>query len=402
MNKELLEKYLSGQCNDAEKQIVESWYDNYTQNTSIMFDGDAEAMDQSAKRSLTAINAEIDAEHISINDEQLGEQSPIRPIKRLRRWSWVAAAAAVLIVGGIWITYKPAAPKDQIVVNDVLPGDNKAILHLSDGRSIDLTEVDKNIALEQAGIEIQKSNDGELLYVLKKESKSNETPSKVLYNTISTPRTGRYAVVLPDGSKVTLNAESKLTYPVPFDKAERKIELNGEAYFEVAKLSTSDEKGGQQRVPFVVYAGEQRIEVLGTSFNVNAYADEEKTVTSLVEGKVAVMLTSNPKQSITLTPGLSAISNSKELHSETAHLESVTAWKNNSFYFRDQHISKIMRQLSRWYDVDFVLEKDINIDELYFSGVVSNDKNLSQVLRLMERTGTVKFKIEGRRVIVMD
>jgi len=403
MNKELLEKYISGECNESEKQIVESWYEHYSVSSSSPYEGDDKSLEKSAIRSYTKINEQITSDQSLGNDFFDNSDKKVKHITMSRKWSWTIAAAVVLVVGFIWTTYRHSSSEDAITMNDVLPGKNKAILHLSDGRSIDLNDVDQNIELDEAGIEIKKNKTGELIYVLKNTNQnSTNAERKVIYNTISTPRSGRYAVILPDGSKVTLNAESKITYPVPFDLNERRIELLGEAFFEVAKMSIKNQNGTPQRVPFIIYAGDQRIQVLGTSFNINAYANEHKTVTTLIDGKVDVALKATPTRRSSLTPGFSAVSDAKGLSTELAHLESVVAWKNNFFYFNDQHISTIMRAISRWYDVDFVLEKDLNITDLYFSGSVSNDKSLSQVLRIMERTGTVKFIIEGRRVIVMN
>jgi ferric-dicitrate binding protein FerR (iron transport regulator) len=194
---------------------------------------------------------------------------------------------------------------------------------------------------------------------------------------------------LSDGTAVWLNAASKLTFPVTFKGKERRVKLSGEAYFEVAHNKNS---------PFLVETNNQTVKVLGTHFNINAYNDENYTKTTLIEGSVKVQSATNLKPA-TLLPGEQATLGNNTLVKNTVDTKEVLAWKNKMFRIYDQDLYSIMKQIGRWYNVD--VEYRGNLSDLRFGLYISKKRNIEQVLELMEVTKTVKFKIEGRKVIVI-
>jgi transmembrane sensor len=237
----------------------------------------------------------------------------------------------------------------------------------------------------QGQTQVSKKNDGLLAY----QSNSTAPVSQVLYNTISTPRGGQFEVALPDGTKVWLNAASSLRFPTAFTGKERDVELTGEAYFEVAK---------NKDLPFHVTSAGQVIEVLGTHFNINAYTDEKSIKTTLFEGSVRV---AKNLKSAMLKPGEQSIVSNDDANTiriaDDVDADEVLAWKNGKFYFNDADVETVMRQVSRWYDVDIEYKGKSSADR--FTGNFTRDLNLSKTLKLLEFTG-INFKIEGRKIIV--
>ncbi len=210
------------------------------------------------------------------------------------------------------------------------------------------------------------------------------------YNTITIPRGGQYQVILPDGTKVWLNSASSLKYPTVLLVNERKVERTGEGYFEVAK---------NKNMPFKVKFNEEEVEVLGTHFNIMAYTDEGETRATLLEGSVKI---SKGEFSKVLVPGEQTISQNNQANFTVrpADIESVLAWKNGIFSLQNSGIHQIMRQIARWYDVDVVYQG--NLEDKVYGGRVSKSKNISEILRNLELTGTIHFKVEGRRITVME
>lgn len=313
---------------------------------------------------------------------------------------WAAAAAILMTIGiGFWF-YGPESSQDTInprYANDIAPGGNDAVLTLADGSKISLTDADQGELLNTSGVSIVKAADGQLVYTLDADKKRNDDELK--FNTITTPRGGQYQVNLPDGTKVWLNAASVLKFPTTFaNLKDRKVELNGEAYFEVAK---------NKKQPFKVLStiGDghraQEIEVLGTHFNINAYDDEPETKTTLLEGAVKVSNKGNiqAKDDIILSPGQQAVLNNQKLKTHTVDTEEVVAWKNGNFVFANEGIESIMRKISRWYNVEVIYQGKITDND--FVGTVPRFKNVSEALAILELTKTVHFKVDGRRIIVM-
>ena len=264
-----------------------------------------------------------------------------------------------------------------------MPGSNKAILTLADGSTIILQSAINGIVAQQGNTKISKSADGQLVY-----KSLNEKPTEVLINSIATPKGGQYQLVLSDGSIVWLNAASSLRFPAAFAGSERKVELSGEAYFEVAKNAS---------MPFKVeVAGKGEVEVLGTHFNVNAYSDEATVNTTLVEGRVKVKALAN-RDSRIIAPGEQAQleGNGRISINKDADTEQAMAWKNGTFNFSHAELGVVMRQLSRWYDVDIKFEGPVS--QRQFSGEIQRDLKLSQVLKLLEKNN-VFCSLQGKNI----
>lgn len=306
---------------------------------------------------------------------------------------WVAAAAVLIIAGAAGYQYfmhkKPAAaPASNVEIAktntpqvDVLPGTTNATLTLDDGSSIVLDTVAGTTVASQGATKIVKQN-GRVVY-----QHNNGATAGLIYNTLSTARGREYPLVLSDGTKVWLNASSSIRFPVQFSDKQRAVEITGEVYFEVAMNSK----------PFSVTAGDARVEVLGTHFNINAYPDEAKLNTTLIEG--AVRITRGPS-SMVLAPGQQAQirkNGAMELKKD-ADVEEAISWTQGYFHFTDASLETVLRQLSRWYDVDIIYERK-PADET-FSGDIQKSLSLSQVLKILEKN-QVKFQISGKRLIVI-
>jgi transmembrane sensor len=324
---------------------------------------------------------------------KISAEIQVQPVARnLSLWKKVLAAATIVMISGISLyiyrQHMPdlTAPKTEIV-NDVKPGSNQAVLTLANGKRIVLnTSVNGEIA-EQSGIRIRKTADGQLIYTLSDSGTAANTGAGATFNTIETPKGGQYQINLPDGTRVWLNAASSLKYPVRFDEKERKVSLQGEGYFEVAK---------DKHKPFKVNSGSQELEVLGTHFNINSYADEPSSKTTLLEG--AVRLFPHGGQGLILSPGQQAVLASGRMKVAMVDPEEVLAWKNGNFVFNDEGLETIMRKISRWYDVEVSYQR--KPADLTFTGVVSRSKNISAVLNALDKTGKVHFKVDGKKVTV--
>ncbi|WP_199141253.1 FecR family protein [Pedobacter sp. ASV12] len=326
--------------------------------------------------------------------ERIGNQDTVKLRPKFAIYRYAAAAVIVLCASvALWYNFYSSSLKDQekVAARPIVPGGRKAMLTLANGTKIDLTHSVNGALAKEAGIEITKTADGQLRYEIKDQ---HQTPSFALYNTIETPKGGQYQIHLPDGTKVWLNAATSLKYPLSFTGAkERRVELTGEAYFEVAK---------DKLHPFKVISKNQEVQVLGTHFNINAYADEDNIKTTLLEGAVRVAIRTKGQHANEeiLKPGQQAILEANEIAVVEKDVAAEVAWKNGRFTFVDEPIESIMRKVARWYDVDIVYKG--NMKEKAFAGSVSRYDNISKLLNTMEATNTVHFKIEGRRVIVMD
>lgn len=266
----------------------------------------------------------------------------------------------------------------------ILHGGTKATLTLADGTLLELDELSAGKLTQQAGLEISKTADGQLVY---KSSKVNDKDAENQFNTMQTPRGGIYQVVLPDGTRVWLNSASTLKYPLAFSKAERKVELEGEAYFEVAH---------RDKQPFRVASANQTVEVLGTHFNVYSYKEESRTKTTLLQGSVKVLASGN---AVMLKPGQEAINKASGIKVKEVDAENAIAWKDGLFRFDNEDVHTIMNKIGRWYDVEIVYQDDV--DDIHFGGSVSRFSDISKLLNKLELTNAIHFKIEGRRIIVM-
>ncbi|QEH41912.1 FecR family protein [Chitinophaga sp. XS-30] len=305
-----------------------------------------------------------------------------------QRYYWAAAAVACLIAGGaIWASLQRSAapgPATAAVIDttmDVSPGKQGALLTLAGGQTIVLDSLGNGLIANQGGTQVVLNN-GQLLY-------DADAAESVSYNTIRTPRGRKFMLVLPDETKVWLNAASSIRYPTAFTGNERSVQITGEAYFEVAKNKAR---------PFSVNVNDQvRIVVLGTHFNIKAYDNEASANTTLLEG--AVMIASGGKEQ-RIKPGQQARVSNGAIHvMNDVDMQQVTAWKDGYFNFNGASLQDVMRQLERWYDIDVHYQG--NIPHLTFDGELPVTLQLSQVLKILHKV-EVKYRIEeGKRLIIL-
>jgi ferric-dicitrate binding protein FerR (iron transport regulator) len=330
---------------------------------------------------------------ILASDRAMQAPLPQRPVRRLFRLSRIAAAAAVLLLVGTGIYYfytrKPAPAVVQTdgpahYTNDIPPGINNAVLLLADGRRILLDSSANGELARQENTTITKK-DGQVQY---DASNSPLTTDHSPMNTITTARGNQYQLILPDGSKVWLNAASSVRFPVAFTGNERRVEVTGEVFFDVVHNS---------KMPFTVLANGVEVHDLGTQFNINAYNNEDGVKTTVVEGKVKVV---HGESSMVNGPGEQAMVDSKGAikRVKDADVEAAIAWKNGQFMFAGSPIQSVMRQLERWYDIEVTFAPGVSKEE--YIGTITRFSNISAVLKMLERTGTVRFEVNGRRVIV--
>ncbi|MBV8253043.1 MAG: DUF4974 domain-containing protein [Chitinophaga sp.] len=317
--------------------------------------------------------------------EQIVMETPIRPIRSSRTKWWLAAAcvAAVFSAGVYWWPHHTITPTHLTQHIAMMPGGNKAMLVLADGRTVPLDSANLGNIAKQGDANI--SNNGESLIY------DNQGPStKVVYNSIVTPRGGQYQLGLPDGSRVWLNAASSIRFPTAFPGKERRVEITGEAYFQVAadpnKPFLVDVKGNDSL----------QVQVLGTSFNVMAYTDEQDITTTLENG--SVQLLHGTAQTL-LRPGYAGtLTHHSGFTTAQADLEQTLAWKEGKFRFRNTNIKTIMRQISRWYDVDISYEGDLSDVDL--TGIISRRENAASLLKILSATQRVQFETTNNKIRV--
>jgi ferric-dicitrate binding protein FerR (iron transport regulator) len=385
----LVEKYLNNQLSHEEYRAFWRLLNEYPEER---LDASLQQLWKEAETAQPLLTATVWDEGLQRAGGRMAEAMSTdrksRSMLFFSRYRWVAAAVFLfLFISAIFFFQNLEAPEGMVqggaYQEDVLPGGDRARLTLSDGTIILLDSAGNGMLAKQGTAEVIKTKDGQLVY-----AGADEPVGEVVYNVLQTPRGGQYAITLPDDSKVWLNAASSLRYPVVFGKKERVVSISGEAYFEIAR---------DERRPFKVEVNGMEVEVLGTQFNINSYGDEESIRTTLFEGKVGVRAFGmrrqlNPGQQIQVRPSgnLSIV--------DDANLEETIAWKDGYFQFEKSDIQSVMRQLSRWYDVEVRYE---GVVSKHFIGGISRNVRLSQVLMMLEQTGEVKFKIEGHKIIVM-
>jgi transmembrane sensor len=380
----LLLKYQDGKCTAEEKALLESWFIKL-KSEQLPHD----LPEQELEADLTEVWGALKEGYVQKSQVKLWPQ--LNPA--LRRG--IAAAAAILLVigAGVWFFYSSQylVFSSQTVsgqsANDIAPGKNTATLTLANGKTINLSDAKTGVVIGENNLAY---NDGSLVQV------SVPSPGAKAQLIASTPRGGTYQVILPDGSKVWLNAASSLKFPSSFaNTAKRHVELNGEAYFEVAK---------DKKHPFIVQTGQQEIMVLGTHFNVSAYRDETANTTTLLEGSVHVsrLLTKAGKNmdfaGKILIPGQQSVLTDQSFQISNVDTEEAVAWKNGYFRFNKENIVDVMRKISRWYNIEVAYEGPVSQEE--FSGTASRNKSAGQVLKMLQYSKSVQFKVEGRRVTV--
>jgi len=349
---------------------------------------------RSAQFSLPA--EEWDNKMKRLMDETKNEQIEIKHTSHNYFSSWRKIAASLLILmtigGAIWFIHNTRDTKKETTIiaitkpaNDVLPGGNKAILTLSDGSKIILDAAQNGTLAKQGNTAVYKKND-QVIYDMSKSPIGSQT--QVFTNTISTPRGGQYQIALSDGSKVWLNAASSIKFPTIFKGNERRVEITGEAYFEVAH---------NEKMVFIVKKGDAEVKVLGTHFNINAYDNEDAMKVTLLEGSVKLLIPTTNESHI-ISPGQQAqLHKNGKIKITSVDADETIAWKNGYFHFDRADIQSVMRQLSNWYDVDVIY--DGSIPNQQFGGDMQRDLTLSQVLNILGKS-QVKFKIQGKNIII--
>ncbi len=378
---ELLEYLKDADTNKLEDYISE---DLLNQNQGPDFD---KAMSKDIWKRITS-----DARY-HVNEEPLTSRQ--HAVIKFYRKTWVQLAAVLLVVfaAGLLIYNRQLArpvierhytqQKKDVVI---LPGSTKAILTTDNGQQLILEQAANGLLVKSGSAKVLKTHSGQLVY--NAEQKQAVSAQQVSYNTLTTPRGGEYQVILADGTKVWLNAASSITYPAAFNGPERRVKLSGEAYFEVAKNAGK---------PFYVNTAGGEIRVLGTHFNISAYADDNAMAATLLEG--SVQITKN-QSSLMLKPGQQAViaHGSDQINVTEARLDEVMAWKNGYFVFDEDNIAGIMKKVARWYDVD-VQYRD-SFDGLKFGGTFHRSKGISELLHYLEKIGNIHFLITERRITV--
>ena len=381
----LLYRYRKGKCSPEEERLVAQWYQQQLDTSEWHFDSQEEA--DTGDR----IKARI--------DQHLGLKAHSLRIRRRKRWYLTAAAAAVLVVllaGGYRLFVSSETPPslaENAIKKDIPPGNNSAVLTLSNGQKVVLDQAGNGQLAGQGNSPIVKADSGLLTY--KGEGNALQEDAPLTYNTLSTPRGGQYQLVLSDGTKVWLNAASSIRYPVRFAAKTRSVEVSGEAYFEVAQ---------DAKRPFLVRKANTEIQVLGTRFNINAYEDEPVMKITLLEGSVRVtaQMKANghlDERSKLLAPGQQAqVEKNGQLNVfKNTNVKQVIAWKEGRIDFTDADVKSIMRKISRWYDVDVVYEGAV--PEKRFFGRLSRNVYLSTILDFLQQNG-VHVRQDGRKVVV--
>ncbi len=379
----LIMRLLEDRCTPAEKEELAAWVNQAEGGDASLKDLLERAWEQYEPDATIMKAADPALNRIS---GRLFSRPPYRPFRLIAKY---AAAAAILLAVGTGVYYWYGQSKQQAqnatvaATQDVLPGGNKAVLTLSNGRQILLDSASNGMLAQQGGASISKQAGGQIVY-----NSNGETGGEPVYNTMSTPRGGAYQLSLPDGTRVWLNAASSITFPTAFTGRERTVSITGEVYLEVAK---------DKAKPFFVKVNGTQLEVLGTHFNVNAYGDEKTVKTTLLEGSVKVHAGAGSR---VIAPGEQAqVTEAGRLTVKKGiDLAETMAWKNGRFVFEGAPIETVMHQLARWYDVE--VESQEHVDELFFADVPRN-KKLSDVLKALELTGKVKFRIDGRKIKVM-
>lgn len=369
---ELLNRFKKGETTAPEEVLLKYWLHHHEEET-----------------------ARLNTSDFSKAEKEMWEViSPSKIVIPFYKRYTSIAAAVILFIGVSASIYfytnnKSLTVKNKATVNKKIEhGGNKAILTLADGKKIILDEAANGELAKVSGIKITKAADGRLVYSIADQAQRD---GKILFNTIETPKGGQYQINLPDGSSVWLNAASKLTFPTRFIGSERKVNLSGEGYFEITK---------NKKMPFKVVTALQEVEVLGTHFNINSYTDEANTKTTLVEGSVKVKLL-NEQQSSVLKPGEQAVNTSNKLKIDEVDVEAVIAWKNGYFRFDDEELESIMHKVERWYNVDVVYNNEKMKSEK-LGGITTRFSEVGDLLKMLELTGKVKFKIEGQKILVLQ
>lgn len=376
--KKMIKRYVAGKATPEEIEFVETYY-NYQERQDVQ-EFSTEELEQLRKQTFENISSRLNS----------GNTKSEKQTTRLYIYSSVAAAVLLALTFVILLQVNSDKDRKKQLSSlnkplDIRPGSNRATLTLADGTKIDLDDKAEGKLKETPGLLISKTSKGELIYIV---TADKNTAGNKGSNTVSTPKGGQYQVVLPDGTRVWLNAASALTYPLSFSGGQRRVQLEGEGYFEVAK---------NKAMPFHVISGDQDVEVTGTHFNVNGYKDNGSVNTTLLEGGVTVHSLGGDQK---IRPGEQAMvrDGTAKIRVRTVDTAEETAWKNGFFEFNNSSLKVILNQLERWYDIRVDYQ---NLPAKRYNGTISRNVRLSQVLNMLEVTGNIRFKIQkGRQLKV--
>lgn len=376
----IIASYLNGSLSEAEQGQLQQWIGQSPKNKQLFDQLTQHHFLAEELQKLYAYDEDKGWERIG--QYLAGERRTIQKRNPWRLWAVAASVTGLLLVAG-YIFFnrqnKPAAKTTTAAVqHDVpAPATSKAVIKLANGQTVSLDSINSGLLAGQGNVHVIKNADGQIVY----KGAATET----VYNTLVNPRGGTVvSLVLQDGSKVWLNSESSLRYPVAFTGAERKVEITGEAYFEVAKDPAKK---------FIVTGQGVQTEVLGTHFNINTYTDEEQVRVTLIEGSVRV---ANGAGNVKLKPGeQAAITHDSRFSIAEVDTDRIIAWTTGSFYFDEEDLSTVMRQLARWYDVDVSFSGIMPQD--HYSGIFSRQLTLSKVLTVLKMAG-VKYTIDGKKL----
>lgn len=379
----LIVKRMQDSLSPQEQAELEAWLHEDSENYLLY----EELMDENklgaGLEELQSIDHEAAYERLS---ERFFHSTPVMKKNTYKVWYFAAAAVLVLSIGAYWLLSQRNEPAAAITkqqdLDSIKPGGKKAILTLSDGRTIRLNNNQQGLIAREGNNTIQQSNSGNLYY----SESYPEAFSSAAENQLEVPRSGEYSITLNDGTIVWLNSSSTLRFPVQFTGKERRVKLIGEAYFRVAKDAAR---------PFVVEVDSVEVRALGTEFNITAYPEDKKVGAALVEGVISV---SHNEEQHLLQPGNIAEISDTNIKIKEADIEELTAWKNGEFVFHNTPLFNLMNQFARWYDIEVSYPE--GIPSINFTGGLHRGDGIFRVINLLELTGEVRFNVDGRKVMV--
>lgn len=370
----LFERYLN---NHASREETAELF-QYFQNTN-----NKEALEQMIENQLESRDKEELIDKM-ILDRVFGKIDLDTEPQNFKSPTWyktTGVAAAIILIISISYLFLNRSTYNDHTATIIEPGRDKATLVLSSGKTIVLEDVANGKLTEELGTTIEKTEKGGINYKIE-----GNTDVRIAMNLLNVPKGGQFQITLSDGTKVWLNSNSSLKYPSAFSTSERRVELTGEAYFEVSK---------NKQKPFIVETSLQKVEVLGTKFNINAYDDESSTQTSLAEGSVRVSCKNN---TTLLKPGQQSTLTDQNIAVRSINLDQVLDWKNGDFNFSNNNLKEIMRKISRWYNIEVIFEGPIS-QETYVAQI-SRKKRLNDVLRALQLSGSIKYNIRNNKLYI--
>ena len=384
---DLLHKYKSGTLSVEEDGILRNWVGQSLDNQAFFNEVDQDDQYFSHLHEDMVSRLRV-FEAVKGKTGDFSLTPPTKTVRLSPVFRWVAAASVLVLLTAGYTYYRSTNPptfKQEIttvpaVKADVLPGTNKAILVLSNGSKITLDSVANGVVASQGNAQVHKLSNGQLAYTA-----ASKAASELIYNTLNIPRGGQYQLTLPDKSKVWLNSESTLSYPVAFGASERKVKLIGQGYFEIAADASRS---------FQVETPKGSTQVLGTTFDISSYPDDRAELTTLLTGKLKVNTSS---KSLVLQPGEQSVDAGSSVVIKHPNLKTVTAWRRGFFSFSEADALTIVKQLARWYNVDYKFEGVVSTEKV--DGLIGRDLKLSEALTVL-RTLHINATLVDRTIII--